>query len=74
VNFPEGLPPESAPDLCLDYYETQAIEREATRSLSEKLLGRKLDDVTVFIPSVVVSRQFTELRVTNDELRIRTGP
>jgi Fe-S-cluster containining protein len=60
LNFTEGLPPESARDLCLDYCELEAIERQATRSLSEKLLGRKLDDVTVFIPSVIASRHFME--------------
>jgi Fe-S-cluster containining protein len=59
LNFPEGLPPESVRDFCIDYYEAQAIEREATRSLSERLLRRKLDDATVFIPSVICSSFFT---------------
>jgi Fe-S-cluster containining protein len=53
LNFAEGLPPESVKDFCLDYYEIQTIERKAARRLTERWLGRSLDDVTVFIPSVI---------------------
>ncbi len=69
LNFVEGLPPESSRDFRLDYYEMQAVEREATRSLSRRLCGRQVDEAAVFIPSVIASHPNYELRVTNEALR-----
>ena len=61
LNFTEGLPPESVQDFSLDYYEIQAVQGEANRSLSERRLRRGIEDVTVFIPSVICNAEFFRL-------------
>ncbi len=53
-NFPDGVGAESQEDLQRDYYALQEVERSSTASLSELLLGERLDAVTVFIPSLIV--------------------
>lgn len=55
LNFKEGVFPETARDLSLDYYEIQAIELEATGNLSEVLLASRQEEATVFVPSVIAA-------------------
>ncbi len=55
LNFREGVSSEFLKDLRLDYYEMQDIERDATRCLSQRMLGKMLDEAPVFIPSIIAS-------------------
>ncbi len=55
LNFREGVTPELAESLRLDYCGIQAIEGEATAKLSKILLGTPHEQVTLFIPSVITA-------------------
>jgi Fe-S-cluster containining protein len=55
LNFKEGVSSALAEDLRLDYYELQAVEREATAGLSHRLLGIRQDEVTIFLPSIIAA-------------------
>jgi len=54
LNFVRGIPPEALADLSRDYYEMQEIERSTSEGLSVSLLGKRWNDLTVFIPSLIV--------------------
>ncbi len=53
LNFPEGVSRRAHQDLQLDYYSIQHEEQFATERVSEKLLGERLKEATVFIPSLI---------------------
>jgi Fe-S-cluster containining protein len=55
LNFVEGVSPELAGELNLDYYKIQAMEQEVTGNLSQYLLAERQEDATVFIPSVIAA-------------------
>ncbi len=55
LNFKDGFVGDPPQDLCLDYYEIQAIEQKTTEKLSAVLLSTRLEEVTVFIPSIVAA-------------------
>jgi Fe-S-cluster containining protein len=53
LNFKQGLPSGSLDILSRDYYAIQAAEDISNEVMSDLLLGKRLLEVTVFIPSVV---------------------
>lgn len=55
LNFRVGVTPELEADVRRDYYGMQAVEREATALLTQYLCGRRQEDVTLMIPSVVAA-------------------
>jgi hypothetical protein len=55
LNFREGVTPDVSEDLCLDYYEIQAVEQEVTDHLTGCMVGKRQAEVTVFIPSVIAA-------------------
>jgi Fe-S-cluster containining protein len=55
LNFKEGISPALEEDLRLDYYELQSVEQEAAADLSERLLGIRQEDATIFLPSVIAA-------------------
>lgn len=54
LNFTGGIQGDLTKELALDYGGLQAIEDELNRHLGNLILGRPVDNVTVFIPSVIV--------------------
>jgi Fe-S-cluster containining protein len=54
LNFTEGVPPEVQQTLKRDYYDLWDQEKNATASVSERLLGERHEVLTVFIPSLLV--------------------
>jgi Fe-S-cluster containining protein len=55
LNFREGLNTQLESELRPDFYGIQASERQAAERLSDYLLGRRQEEATVFIPSIIAS-------------------
>ncbi len=58
LNFTDGLPPEAAAELALDYADVERIDAIASRQVAERL-GITDPEVTIFLPSLICeSRRF----------------
>jgi Fe-S-cluster containining protein len=65
LNFKDGITPERMEDLRLDYYEIQAVERKASRYLALEFLGVRQEEITLFIPSVVVGLRWRQKKTSS---------